>query len=126
MMRARRIGPLIASDVTGESDFSVHDSRYGERPVWRLIWQRMRGTPSIFDVLMRSGTVGSEAQRRLVRDEADFLFEPALEGVDPLDWKSFDRAVAEGYEHAAKIIDRHGVPLTALWSDGPAVAKPTA
>jgi NTE family protein len=124
LMRARRIGPLIASDVTGEIDFSVRDSRYGERPVWRLIWQRMRGTPSIFDVLMRSGTVGSEAQRRLVRDEADFLFEPALEGVDPLDFKSFDRAVQEGYDHAARMIDKHGVPLTTLWCEGPAVAVP--
>jgi NTE family protein len=122
LMRARRIGPLIASDVTGEIDFSVRDSRYGERPVLRLIWQRMRGTPSIFDVLMRSGTVGSEAQRRLVRDEADFLFEPPLEGVDPLDWKSFDRAVAEGYEHTARLIDRNGIPLTTTWCDGPAVA----
>lgn len=124
LMRERRIGPLIASDVTGEVDFSVRDSRYGERPVWRLIWQRMRGTPSIFDVLMRSGTVGSEAQRRLVRDEADFLFEPPLVGVDPLDWKSFDRAVAEGYAHASAIIDKHGVPLTDVWCDGPAVAMP--
>ena len=122
LMRARRIGPLIASDVTGEIDFSVRDSRYGERPVLRLIWQRMRGTPSIFDVLMRSGTVGSEAQRRLVRDEADFLFEPPLEGLDPLDWKTFDRAVAEGYEHAARMIDKNGIPLTSLWCDGPAVA----
>jgi NTE family protein len=124
LMRARRIGPLIASDVTGEIDFSVRDSRYGERPVWRLIWQRMRGTPSIFDVLMRSGTVGSEAQRRLVRDEADFLFEPPLENLDPLDFKSFDRAVKEGYEHAARLIDKYGVPLTTLWCEGPAVAVP--
>ncbi len=124
LMRERRIGPLIASDVTGEIDFSVRDRRYGERPVWRLIWQRMRGTPSIFDVLMRTGTVGSEAQRRLVRDEADFLFEPPLEGINPLDWRSFDRAIKEGYEHAAKIIDRHGVPLTSQWCEGPAVAVP--
>jgi len=120
-MRQRRIGPLIASDVTGEVDFSVRDSRYGERPFWRLIWQRMRGTPSIFDILMRSGTVGSEAQRCLVRDEADFLFEPPMGGLNPLDWKAFDRAVAEGYAHAAAAIDKHGVPLTTQWCDGPAV-----
>jgi NTE family protein len=73
---------------------------------------------------MRSGTVGSEAQRRLVRDEADFLFEPPLENLDPLDFKSFDRAVQEGYEHAARLIDKHGVPLTTLWCEGPAVAVP--
>lgn len=115
LMRQRRIGPLIASDVTGEIDFSVRDNRYGDRPVWRLLWQRMRGTPSIFDVLMRTGTVGSEAQRRLVRDEADLLFEPPLEGLNPLDWKAFDRAVAEGYEHAARLIDQRGIPQASLW-----------
>jgi len=120
-MRKRRIGPLIASDVTGEIDFSVRDSRYGERTVWRLLWQRMRGMPSIFDILMRTGTMGSEAQRKLVRDEADFLFEPPLAGLNPLDWKSFDRAIAEGYAHAVTAIEKQGVPLTDIWSEGPAV-----
>jgi NTE family protein len=123
LMRKRRIGPLIASDVTGVVDFSVRDNRYGERPVWRLLWQRMRGVPSIFDILMRSGTLGSEAQRRLVRDEADFLFEPLLPGIEPLDWKSFDRAVAEGYEHTMRKIEKHGVPLTDVWSEGPALPE---
>ena len=122
LMRQRRIGPLIASDVTGEVDFSVRDSRYGERPVWRLLWQRMRGTPSIFDVLMRSGTLGSEAQRRVVREQADFLYEPPLANMGPLDWRAFDRAVAEGYEHTCKMIDKHGIPLTDVWSEGPALA----
>jgi NTE family protein len=122
LMRKRRIGPLIASDVAGEVDFSVRDSRYGERPIWRLIWQRMRGTPSIFDILMRSGTMGSEAQRRLAREEADFLYEPLLPGMTPLDWKMFDRAIDEGYAHTAHLIEKHGVPLTDTWSDGPAVA----
>jgi NTE family protein len=110
VMARRRLGLLVASDVTGEIDFSVRDSRYGERPFWRLIWQRMRGVPSIFDLLMRTGTVGSEAQRRLVRDEADVLFEPPLKGLNPLDWKGFDRAVAEGYAHTSAFIDKHGIP----------------
>jgi NTE family protein len=122
IMRARNAGPLIASDVTGEVDMSVRDSRYGERPVWRLLWQRMRGVPSIVDILMRSGTVGSEAQRRLVREQADYLFEPPLPGLEPLDWKQFDRAIEEGYEHARMMIEKHGVPLTDAWSEGPAVA----
>lgn len=111
VMRRRRIATLLASDVTGESDFSVSATRYGEHRSLKLIWQRMRGMPSIFDILMRTGTMGSEAQRRLVRDEADFLFEPTLPGINPLDWKSFDRAVAEGYDHARAMIDRHGLPL---------------
>jgi NTE family protein len=124
VMRARRIGPLIASDVTGEIDMSVRDRRYGERPAWRLLWQRMRGTPSIVSILMRSGTVGSEAQRVLVRDQADYLFEPPMPDVGVRDWKMFDRAIAEGYAHASVQIEKHGVPLTEVWSEGPAVAMP--
>jgi len=74
----------------------VRDSRLASGRSGRLLWQRMRGTPSIFDVLMRSGTLGSEAQRRLVREQADFIYEPPLTNLHPLDWRSFDRAVAEG------------------------------
>lgn len=110
LMRKRRIGPLIACDVTGVIDFSVRDRNYGERPIWRMLWQKVAGMPSIFDILTRAGTLGSEAQRRLVRDEADVLIEPPLEGLNPLDWKSFDRAVAEGYAYTAQHIDKHGLP----------------
>jgi len=75
VMAKQAHGPIIASDVTGELDLRAMDSRYGERPLWWLLWQRMRGTPSIVSILMRSGTVGSEAQRRVVREQADLLFE---------------------------------------------------
>jgi NTE family protein len=124
VMAQQARGPIIASDVTGELDLRVTDERYGERPVWWLLWQRMRGTPSIVSILMRSGTVGSEAQRRLVREQADFLFEPPLEDVGLRDWKKFDRAIAEGYAHANTMIEKHGVPLTEVWTEGPAVAIP--
>jgi len=117
-------GPIIASDVTGELDLHATDDRYGERPFWWLIAQRMRGTPSIISILMRSGTVGSEAQRRVVREQADYLFEPPLEDVGLRDWKAFDRAIAEGYAHATMMIEQHGVPLTDVWTEGPAVAIP--
>jgi NTE family protein len=124
VMRQRGSGPIIASDVTGEIDLKARDDRYGERPIWWLLWQRMNGTPSIVSILMRSGTVGSEAQRRIVREQADYLYEPPLTGIGLRDWKSFDRAVREGYIHTAEMIEKHGVPLTDLWSEGPAVAIP--
>jgi NTE family protein len=124
VMAAQARGPIIASDVTGEVDFYVADTRYGERPVWSLLWQRMRGSPSIVSILMRSGTVGSEAQRRIVRDQADLLFEPPLPEIGLRDWDSLDQAIAEGYAHARSRIDQHGVPLSELWAVGPAVAIP--
>jgi NTE family protein len=124
VMSAHARGPIIASDVTGELDLHATDTRYGERPLWWLVWQRMRGTPSIVSILMRSGTVGSEAQRRIVREQADFLFEPPLEDIGLGDWKALDRAIAEGYAHAKMRIEKHGVPLSAVWTEGPAVAIP--
>jgi hypothetical protein len=30
--------------------------------------------------------------------------------------------VAEGYAHATAMIEKNGVPLTGVWTDGPAVA----
>jgi NTE family protein len=122
VMAAQSRGPVIASDVTGEVDLYVTDSRYGERPVWSLLWQRMRGSPSIVSILMRSGTVGSEAQRRVVREQADLLFEPPLPEIGLRDWHALEQAIAEGYAHARMRIDQHGVPLCDLWAEGPAVA----
>jgi len=122
VMAERSSGPIIASDVTGELDLKVQDSKYGERPWWWLIGQRMAGTPSIVSILMRSGTVGSEVQRRLAREQANYMFEPPLVGVGLRDWRAFDRCIAEGYEHALRRIEEHGVPLTDVWSDGPAVS----
>jgi NTE family protein len=124
VMSQHATGPIIASDVTGELDIRVTDERYGERPWWWLLWQRMRGTPSILSILMRSGTVGSEAQRRLVRDQVNYLFEPPLPDIGLRDWKKFDQAVAEGYEHAIGVIEKHGVPLTDVWAEGAAVMLP--
>jgi NTE family protein len=124
VMAQRASGPIIASDVTGELDIRVTDERYGERPWWWLAWQRMRGTPSIVSILMRSGTVGSEAQRRVVREMANYMFEPPLPDIGLRDWKKFDQAVAEGYQHGVEVIEKKGVPLTDVWTDGPAVALP--
>ncbi len=124
VMAEQACGPIIASDVTGELDLQATDEQYGERPFWWLIREGMRGSPSIVSILMRSGTVGSEAQRRVVREQADYLFEPPLKNLGLRDWKAFDRAIAEGYAHAVAMIEQKGVPLTDVWTEGPAVAIP--
>src|SRR6195952_2830224 len=122
VMAERSSGPIIASDVTGEIDLKARDDKYGERPWWWLIGQRMAGTPSIVSILRRSGTVGPEVQPRRAREQANYMFEPPLTGVGLRDWRAFDRCIAEGYEHALRMIDLHGVPLTEVWSEGPAVS----
>ena len=117
-------GPIIACDITGELDLQARDDRYGERNWWWLLGQRMRGTPSIVSILMRSGTVGSEAQRRIVREQADYLIEPPLPDIGLRDWKKFDLAIQEGYDVTRAFIEKNGVPLTTIGAEGPAMAVP--
>jgi NTE family protein len=122
IMAAEARGPIIAVDVVGQIDLHADDERYGERSIWALIRQRMKGSPSIISILMRAGTVGSDLQRRSVRAQADFLFEPPLDGIGMRDWKAFERAIAQGYAHALLEIEKHGVPLSDSWTAGPALA----
>jgi NTE family protein len=114
-------GPIIACDVQGEVDMQAQDSRYGERPWWWLIGQRMRGSPSIVSILMRSGTVGSEAQRRIVREQCDFLIAPPMPTINLRDWKKFEQAIQEGYDTARRCIDKDGIPTTHMMDGGAVV-----
>ncbi|MGH6828477.1 MAG: patatin-like phospholipase family protein, partial [Rhizomicrobium sp.] len=124
VMREHAIGagPIIACDITGEIDFQGREENYGERPWHWLIKNRMKGHPSIVSILMRSGTVGSEAQRRIVREQADYLIEPPLPDIGLRDWKKFDRAIQEGYDTARAAIEKNGVPLADTSSEGSAIA----
>ncbi len=122
IMAADARGPIIAVDVSGEIDLRCDDEHYGERSIFSLIWQRMRGTPSIISILMRAGTVGSDSQRRQVRALADFLIEPPLDGISIRDWKGFERIIAQGYAYAMLDIEKHGVPLSDSWAAGPALS----
>ena len=74
------------------------------------MWQGLRGDPSIIAILMRSGTVGSEAQRRIVREQCDYLIEPPLPTIGLNDWKKFDQAIQEGYETARACLEKDAVP----------------
>jgi len=107
-------GPIIACDITGAIDLKAVDDRFGERPWWWLLGQRMRGTPSIISILMRSGTVGSEAQRRIVREQCDYLIEPPMPDIGLRDWKKFDQAIQEGYDAACASIEKNGLPTAHL------------
>ena len=116
-------GPIIACDVTGEVDLRTNDEHYGERPWW-LAWKKIPGNPSIISILMRSGTVGSEAQRRIVREQCDFLIEPPMPDIGLREWKKFDQAIKEGYDMARACIEKNGVPLTHVAAEGPGMPVP--
>jgi NTE family protein len=122
VMAAEARGPIVAVDVSGEIDLRADDERYGERSILSLVMQRMRGSPSIISILMRAGTLGSDLQRRSVREQADFLFEPPLDGISIRDWRSFERTIEQGYAHAMLQIEKNGVPLSDSWAAGPALS----
>jgi NTE family protein len=114
IMAALGRGPIIGVDVAGDEAPIAEAENYGEQSWWPLFRQQLKGAPSIVSILMRSGTVGNEAQRRQAREQTDLLFDPPLLGVGLRSWQAFDRAVAEGYAHAADLIETHGADAL-LW-----------
>jgi NTE family protein len=84
----------------------------------RLRLLRQRRAPSIIQLLLRAGSVNSTLATAINREQSSILLTPPLDGIDVLDWKSFDRALEAGYRHTAQRIpeikaalerDRRGV-----------------
>lgn len=102
-------GPIIGIDVSGDSGIMA-DADYDERPWLSLLRRGAQHSPTIVSILMRSGTVGNEAQRRSARAMTDLLFDPPLEGVGLRTWRRFDAAIEGGYRHAVDVIQSQGLP----------------
>jgi NTE family protein len=100
VMRGLHRGPIVAVDVT--VDRSVTPDILETPTGWA--WFSRFLNPPLITLLMRAGTVTSEARRMDLAGDADLLIEPPLGGIDIRDWKSFDRAVAIGYEHASEVL----------------------
>jgi NTE family protein len=107
-------GPIIGVDVAGDEALVAEGEDFSDQPWLNLFRQQLRGAPSIVSILMRSGTVGNEVQRRQSRERADLLFDPPLSGIGLRSWQSFDEAISAGYQHALEVIDQKGLDF--LWS----------
>ncbi len=104
-MRALHQGPLIGVNVSGSRALDdVSDGLETGSPWWKI---RHRGgdAPGIVSLLMRAGTVSSEAQTRAYREQVDLLLEPPAAGVDLLDWGAFDRAIELGYAYTMRALE---------------------
>jgi NTE family protein len=97
VMLAMRRGPVIAVDVCRKSGFSASAVDLDELPLWKMISGKRRGVPNILALLVRAGTISSQAQVKALASRVDLLIEPKLDGVAMLDWHAFDRAVKAGY-----------------------------
>lgn len=104
-MRALHQGPLIGVNVSANRALEdVSECLETGSPWWRMR-QRDGHTPGIVSLLMRAGTVSSEAQTRACREQVTLLLEPPTHGVDLLDWGSFDRAVELGYAYTMRALE---------------------
>ena len=102
VMRGKGRGPVIGVDVGTDRAFTT-DVEADETPsVWNLFRGRRGGRrrPNILQILWRSGMVNATAATKERRAQTDLLLTPALESLDLLDWKSFERAIEIGYRDA--------------------------
>jgi NTE family protein len=98
-------GTVIAVDVASDPALEPL-ARYEGRPSFWQFLKHGRKVPPIVDLLVRSGTVGSNAIGRAARNHADILFKPPLEKVELLDWQACDYAIEAGYRHAMEKLEQ--------------------
>ncbi len=106
VMRAKGRGPVIGVDCGTDRAFTA-DVEATETPsVWSLFRSRgPRRRPNILQILWRAGMVNSTTATLERRLQSDLLITPALESVELLDWKGFERAVEIGYRDACERLE---------------------
>ncbi len=107
VMQERRRGPVIGVDVGADRAFTADIEETDLPPLWRLaaLLGGRRRRPNILQILWRTGMVNSAAATAHMRRQTSLLLRPPLESIDLLNWKSFDRAIALGYDHARRVLD---------------------
>jgi len=106
LMLAMRRGPVIAVDVMRDHTVTAGTGVLEELSLINMLRPVRRGSPNIVALLMRAGTVGSEAQVRHLRPQVDLLIEPRIETIGMLDWKAYRLAIDEGYRQAIAILEQ--------------------
>jgi len=106
LMLEMRRGPVIAVDVMREHTVSAAAGILEEQSLFNMLRSARRGSPNIITLLMRAGTVGSEAQIRHLRSHVDLLIEPRIESIGMLDWKAYRLAIDEGYRQTMAILEQ--------------------
>jgi NTE family protein len=103
-MRELGRGPVVGCDVGGDRAFTAEGEDMDVPAPWQILsWlRRKRGRPNIFRILWRAGMVNSAATTLAHREKTDLLLQPPLAEIDMLNWKSFDRAIALGYEYTVR------------------------
>jgi predicted acylesterase/phospholipase RssA len=106
IMSSQARGVVVGVDVVAGTPFFAKATDLEEKSLlWRLR-NRAGVVPGIGSVLVRSATVGSEAQTVLSRSKVEVLIQPRLDGIERLSFQSLDAAVEFGYRATSEAIDR--------------------
>lgn len=102
VMRCLHRGPIIAVDVTRDRALKPEMLALTRRRSW---FHRLRHPP-IVSILMRAGTVSTEAEIAKQAQMADLLIVPQLGEIDIGDWRAFDEAVEIGYRQTSEALSK--------------------
>jgi len=118
IMRRYHQGLVIASEVSAD-DQLIAAGGYDKCPSAgrylrdRLTPSRKLGrVPSIFDILLRSATIGSTRASGLVKSDVDLMIQCPTGAHGMTEWKAFDKLVEIGY--------RSGIAALENWDRGQA------
>lgn len=106
IMRHQGRGAIIGVDIGADPQFVASGDSGDVPPLWQVgrwlsTWRRR---PTLLKILLRAGMVSSSAASSAHREQTDLLVVPPLAGVDMLNWKSFDAAIAAGYAHTTTLL----------------------
>ena len=114
--------PVDVMARTGVRTILAVDLRPAEEPVdpldfdvvpgtWALLLDRLRGgarrrfrIPSMLTTLITTTTLGSAQKMRAVSADVDLMFNPDVSRFGMLEWRSYDRLVELGYNHAKEVL----------------------
>lgn len=104
-MLAMGRGPVVASDVSRESDLFVEQEERAdaEAPV------PLADAPkqlNLFRILFHTATLTSERETRDLDERADLVLHMPVSGVGMFDWDQIDGIVYRAYHHADEVLDR--------------------
>ncbi len=113
IMRRRNRGLVVTVDVNPATDLRV-DTALTECPSpWQLILRRIGLSraplvPTIPEVLMRAGQLGSLAHSSDVMRSSDLHIAPEVGGWATFQWDAIDAIIAAGYEAASRSLEGWG------------------
>jgi len=111
VMVNKSVGNIIAVSLDSDTEEKVTFTEFPNRA--KYLWHKIIGKkdastqqiPNMMHMLVQSTLVNSDALARTWRPSIDLFFNPDVSKFGLMDWKSFDKIAAEGYDHGRAILE---------------------